>query len=175
MKRQLRDESELREALIEQLAYLLQEIAALEQVIDLIPEPLQGVRPVPEEPSVRETYGILVAADEQVFLPAVQALEAGVAEALPLPDDRALQTVEDWNAYPLPKILERLQRSRQELVSRLQKTPSELWECKVPCGEASWDLYQYVYFIIQHDTELLRALAYRLHGAYLPGKPRPTF
>ncbi|MDQ7039729.1 MAG: DinB family protein [Rhodothermus sp.] len=172
MRHRPRDEAALRTALIEQLAHLLREIEALQQVIDLVPEPLQTARPLPEEPSLRETYGILVAADEQVFLPTLRALLAGTAERLTLPDDRSLQQVEDWNTYPLPDILKRLQQRRQELVALLQTVPPEAWEHKVPCGEEAWDLYRYAYFMIQHDTELLRALAYRLHTAYLPGKPR---
>ncbi len=172
MRHRPRDEASLRTALIEQLAHLLREIEALQQVIDLVPEPLQTARPLPEEPSVRETYGILVAADEQVFLPTLRALLAGTAERLTLPDDQALQQAEDWNAHPLPDILNRLRQSRQALIALLRTAPPEVWEHRVPCGEEAWDLYQYAYLIIQHDTELLRALAYRLHTAHLPGKPR---
>ncbi|WP_397546599.1 DinB family protein [Rhodothermus marinus] len=169
-----RDEAELRAALIDQLAHLLHEIEALQQVIDLVPEPLQTARPLPEEPSLRETYGILAAADEQVFLPTIRALVAGQTEALALPDDRVLQEAEDWNAHPLSAILERLQQARRELVASLRQTPPEVWERTARCGAEAWDLYRYAYFIIQHDTELLRALAYRLHAAHLPGRPRPV-
>ncbi|SHK86467.1 DinB family protein [Rhodothermus profundi] len=172
--RQSQDAAALRAALIEQLAHLLREVEALQQVIDIVPEPLQTARPLPEEPSVRETYGMLVAADERVFLPAVQAFLTGQARELELPDDDALRTVENWNTYPLPAILKRLQQVRRELVALLQQAPSEAWDRTASCEEETWDLYQYAYFIIQHDTELLRALAYRLHAAYLPGKPRPV-
>ncbi len=174
MSGKLQDDAELRAALIDQLAHLLREIEALRQVIDLMPEPLQTARPLPEEPSLRETYGMLAAADEQVFLPTIRALLAGQAEALALPDDHALQEAEDWNSHLLPAILERLQQARRALVALLGQMPPELWERAMRCGEETWDLYRYVYFIIQHDTELLRALAYRLHAAYLPGRPRPV-
>lgn len=162
----------LRTALLDQLAHLLREIEALQQVLPLVPEPLQTTHPLPEEPSLRETYGILVAADEQVFLPTLQALVVGQAKALALPDDQALQKAENWNARPLAETLQRLEQVRQQLILLLQEAPPEVWEQPVPCQEETWDLYQYVYFIIQHDTELLRALACHLYTAYLPGRPR---
>jgi hypothetical protein len=163
----------LREALLGQLAYLIDEVAAMRRLADWIPEPLQIARPLPEEPSVRETYGMLIAADEQVFGPALEALLEGTAHRLPLPNDVQLQTLEDWNAFPLPVLLDRLQQARRTLLMRLKQATPEAWEHAALCGSERWDVYRYVYAIVQHDLELLRALGYRLHSAVLPGRPRP--
>lgn len=163
----------LREALLSQLAYLIDEAEAMRKLASEIPEPLQTARPLPEEPSLRETYGMLIAADEQVFGPALDALLEGTARILPLPDDVQLQTFEDWNAIPLALLLDRLRQARRALLMRLKQAAPEAWEHAAYCASERWDVYRYVYAIVQHDFSLLQALGYRLYNATLPGRPRP--
>ena len=68
--------ADLREALLDQLAYLIDEIEALKAVIDRVPVPLLEARPPNGEPSLKQTYGLLATLDEEVYLPRLQQMMA---------------------------------------------------------------------------------------------------
>ena len=64
----------LREALLDQLAYLIDEIEAQKGFLAGVPAGLLEGRPIAGAHSIKEMYGILAGADEAVHLPALQQI-----------------------------------------------------------------------------------------------------
>ena len=68
---------DLRPALLDQLAYLIDEVEALKAVVQHVPEPVQEARPPGEVLSIKETYHVLARLDETVYLPRARQMATG--------------------------------------------------------------------------------------------------
>lgn len=163
---------EVREALLDQLAHLIDEIEALKGVIDRVPSSLQEARPFGDEPSIKELYGLLAIADEQVHLPHLQrmiAVDTPQFHAPPAPDELIAQ--ERWHDHSINVILERVQAARRELVDFLRALPAENWARTGRFGEDERDVYTVAHSITQRDAKRLRTIGYRLHESHLTERP----
>lgn len=162
---------ELREALLAQLAYLLDEIEALRPAIRRVPEPVLSGRPLPNDLSIKEMYGLLVEADTSAFLPFLEKVAAGEAPTMPTLDAATLTARGAWNEQSMTAILDALHAARAQLLDFLLALPPEAWLQTGTCDGATCDVYGAVYHVTQHDTEWLRAAAYRLHESRLSDRP----
>ncbi|QXD17015.1 DinB family protein [Rhodocaloribacter litoris] len=161
----------LQRMLLDQLAYLIEELEAQKPLLERLPPWVLEGRPFEEAWSVKEYYGVLAAADAEIHLPAVRQLATAPAPALAPPEREALRTREDWNALEITTLLERIQTGRRALVDFLSHLPPRAWQRTGRIGEAERDLQTYVHEIILHDTECLRAIGYRLHESHLTTRP----
>ncbi len=119
--------ADLREALLDQLAYLIDEIEALKGVVDRVPQPLQEARPLPQDLSMKQTYGLLATLDEAVYLPQLRRMLAEDAPVFDTVDEQALAAQTAWNEQPIDAILDRVQDARRGLLSFLSALPPETW------------------------------------------------
>ncbi len=154
---------DLRTTLLDQLAYLIDEIEALKGVVTHVPEPILEARPLPTDFSVKETYGLLATLDEMVYLPRFQQTVAEDNPTFETVDQAALVAEASWHDHPLPAILERVQTARKALLTFLHTLPSEAWHHTAQVNGAPRDLYAQAHHITQHDVDLLRTVGYRLH------------
>ena len=160
-------DADLRAALLDQLAFLFDEIEALKAVIDRMPAPLLEARPPSDALSVKETYGLLVTLDEAVYLPRLQHMIAEDDPAFDAVDEAALAEQAGWNDQPIAGILDRVQDARRALLSYLQTLPPEAWSRAGRFGEQRRDVYGLAHHITQREVDLLRAVGYRLHESRL--------
>ncbi len=161
------DAARLREALLGQLAYLIDEIEALKAIVDCVPEPLQAGRPLPGERSMKETYGLLATLDETVYLPCVRRMTAEEAPVFDALEARTPALQDAWNEQPIDGILERVQEARRALLAFLRALPAEAWRRVGRFGDARRDVYELVHHITQRDVDLLRGVTHRLHESRL--------
>ncbi len=159
--------ADLREALLDQLAYLIDEIEALKAVIDRVPVPLLEARPPNGDPSLKQTYGLLATLDEEVYLPRLQQMMAQDEPAFDPVDEAALAEPAGWNDHPIEPILERVQDARRALLVFLRALSPEAWTHTGRFGERRRDVYGLAHHITQHDVDLLRTVGYRLHESNL--------
>ncbi|MFB3131052.1 MAG: DinB family protein [Rhodothermales bacterium] len=159
--------ADLREALLDQLAYLIDEIEALKAVIDRVPVPLLEARPPNGDPSLKETYGLLATLDEEVYLPRLQQMMAQDEPAFDPVDEATLAERAGWNDHPIELILERVQDARRALLVFLRALPPEAWTHTGRFGERRRDVYSLAHHITQHDVDLLRTVGYRLYESNL--------
>ena len=162
--------ADLREALLDQLAFLIDEIEALKAVVDRVPTPLLEARPPNNEPSLKETYGLLATLDEAVYLPRLQHMTAEEEPAFDPVDEAALAEQTGWNDQPIDLILDRVQDARRALLAFLHALPPEAWWRTGRFGEQRRDVYGLAHHITQHDVDLLRTVGYRLHESNLRTK-----
>ncbi len=165
------DTAALRAALLEQLAYLIDEVEALKVVVGRVPEPLQEARPPGQALSMKETYGLLATLDEAVYLPRLRRMVAEDEPAFDAVAEPALVEQAGWNAQPIAHILERVQQARRRLVAFLRALPSEAWTRAGRFDGARRDAYGLAHHVTQHDADLLRAVGYRLHESHLTERP----
>ena len=159
--------ADLREALLDQLAYLIDEIEALKVMVDRVPQPLQEARPLPQDLSMKETYGLLATLDEAVYLPQLRRMLGEDAPAFDVVDEQVLAAQTAWNEQPIDAILERVQDARRGLQSFLSALPPEAWTRTGSFGGNRRDVYGLAHHITQHDVDLLRVVGYRLHESRL--------
>ena len=156
----------VREALLDQLAYLIDEIEALKAVVDRVPPSLQEARPLRQDLSLKELYGLLATLDEAVYRPRLRQMMAEDTPAFDTVDEAALVTEAGWNEQPLDHILDRVQEARRGLLSVLRALPPEAWARTGHFGDERRDVYSLAHHIIQHNVDLLRTIGYRLHDHF---------
>lgn len=155
--------ADLRAALLDQLAYLIDEIEALKAVVERVPPPLQEAHPQREDLSMKELYGLLATLDEAVYRPRLRQMIAEDTPAFGTVDEAALAAEAGWNEQPLGTILDRVQEARRALLSFLHTLPPEAWSRTARFGDEHRDLYSLAHHIIQHNVDLLRTIGYRLN------------
>ncbi|MGI9174594.1 MAG: DinB family protein [Rhodothermales bacterium] len=173
------EQSRLRTTLLDQLAYLYDEIEVLKGVVDRVPEKLQEGRPTVDELSLKETYGLLATLDADVRLPRLRQIIAEDEPRFDAIDEQALAAQSDWNARPMEAILEQVQAARQTLLEAFQALPEVAWSRAAHFSDPAErgqpvrrDVYSFAHHITQHDTDVLRAIGYRLHDSHLTSRPQ---
>src|SRR5690554_4031017 len=68
---------EIREAVLDQLAHLIDEVEALRIHVDLVSQEVLSGRPTPDSLTFKEIYALLASFDGRVFTPAVERLRSG--------------------------------------------------------------------------------------------------
>lgn len=170
---QIEDPETLREALLDQLAYLVDEIEALQTVIGGLPEQIKNGRPAPDALTMKEIYGAIVTLDTEVRRSRVrQVVETDEPTLEPVdPDERVRDS--GWNEQALPDILDQVAEARQVLVDELSDRPLEDWHRAATLDGETVTLFDLVHRMTQADAERLRTLGYRLHNAHLTDRDEP--
>lgn len=161
-----------RSTLLGQLEYLVDEIEALEEVIGRVPEGVLSGRPTGHELSIKELYGILALADEEIFPDYIEAMVEGEEPKLSVPDDKALAAREAWEEAAIEDILARLRQARAAIVEQLRDLPEEAWDRRATADGVEIDLYGLARYIAQRDTTILRVVGTRLHESRLTDGPQ---
>ncbi len=167
------DPESLRDALVDQFGYLVEEVTALSTVVNSLPEEILWGRPKPDALSMKEIYGAIATLDVEVRRARVERI---VDE-----DDPALEPVDieeevresDWNEREIGAILDQLKETRRELTDRLEVLPLDAWHRTATLDGETLSLFELVYRMTQDDFERLRDLGYRLHGAHLSDRDEP--
>ncbi|WP_022835844.1 hypothetical protein [Salisaeta longa] len=159
--------TEAREALIAQMAHLIDEVEALRPMLDVLPPAVQTGRPTPDALSMHEVYGSFATLDADVRGPRIERLLAEDSPVL-APANRAdLARAAGWNDEPLPAILDAVQRERRALVERLDAIATPQWTRTARLHDTTHTLFTLVRAMVQDDIDCLRELAQRLHEADL--------
>ena len=173
---QVEDPSALRDALMDQLSYLVQEVEALRSVVGGLPDQIKSGRPAPDTLSMKELYGAIATLDAEVRIARVtQVIEEDAPSFTAVDIDEHVRD-DGWNERPIDDILDQVQDARHALVDRLDELPLDAWHRTATLDDASVTLFDLVHRITQTDAERLRDLGYRLHGAHLSegDKPLPS-
>lgn len=164
---------DLREALLDQLRYLNEEIEALRTVVGGLPDQIKSGRPGPDVLTMKELYGALATLDAEVRPRYVRRIVEEDTPTLEAVDTDAEVRESGWNDVSLPDILDRLQEARRNLVEQLEALPAGTWHREGTLGGNTITLFDLAYRITQADAERLRDLGYRLHGAHLSDRDEP--
>lgn len=167
------DPEALRDALIDQLAHLIDEVDALRTVVGTLPEAITCGRPAPDALTMKEMYGAIATLDAEVREPRVERVAAEDEPVLSTVEIEEEVRGEGWNERELEAILDRVQEARRELVDRLRDLPLEAWHRSAVLDEKRYSLFELAHRIVQEDLDRLRDLGYRLHGAHLSDRDEP--
>ena len=170
---QSEDPEALRTALLEQLAYLVDEIEALQTVVGGLPEQIKSGRPAPDTLTMKELYAALATLDADVRRPRVeQIVETEDPTFAPVDVDEEVRDA-GWNDEPIADILDRVRDARAALVDRLESLPLEAWHRTATLDGEPVTLFTLVHRMTQADADRLRDLGYNLHGAHLSDRDEP--
>lgn len=152
--RQRGERPDAREALLQQLRYLIVEADALEPLLASLPaEALKAPRP--DAPSILEAFSELASRDREVHLPAVADHGSGADDA------------ESHAGHDLSAVLNDLRSARARLVTAFEQIPPAGWGSPEPAADddGSESVAQRALNIVQHDTAILRGAGEWLRGA----------
>lgn len=161
----------VRDELVDQVEYLIDELHAQEAILSFVPEPLWRATLPTGEPSLLELYGLLAGLSERSYPGLLEAwADAGPAEVQSIDEDD-LRDAEPWNEAAPHGLISRIVEARAGLVARLQAIAGDRWrEPRTVDGQAL-TLADVAWRITQEDALILRHIAERLHDANLGGSP----
>lgn len=165
--------AEARDALLHQLAHLIDELEAIKPQLDLIPPEVLTGRPVESDPSFVEIYGLIASLDEAIISQAIRQIEDDDAVVFTSSAEELLEETL-WNEKDTVAVLEEVRSKRSDLIAGLEQLSVEQWLLPVTIDGERTDLFGLAYHIIQHDAALLRAAAFRLHESRLGEQRRPA-
>ncbi len=145
---------------VDQLAYLIDEVTALQTVIRGVPEALMEATPVEGEPSVKELLESIAAQDRDVRIPVVRAL-------LSEPKHEELARVANAG---VEELLAAMREGRSELL-RVVGEVGDVSAARVAVDGEEIALVDFLYRVVQEDADVLRRAAERLHEAMPLGSP----
>lgn len=151
-----------REALLDQLRYLLAEVDALAPVLERLPADVLTAS-LPGERSVLATFAHLAALDREVHLDRLRRM---MAEDTPTFDEE--RDANGIEREVLGAALADVRSARETLVEAFEHVPPEDWErlAEFPDGERR-DVYGLALAIVHRDAAELRRLAYRMHESHI--------
>jgi len=154
-----------KDELLNQVEHLVDELDALRRMVDTLHDDVLSLSPLQHEPSIKELYALLGLYDRNVYLPTIRTILTEVRPTLVEGDDDELLKGRDWNQEPFANVLDFARQTRIELVSFMRSVSSDAWERLATIGERTLTLFDVAYAIVQHDAQILRAAALRLHDS----------
>lgn len=161
---------EVRQALIGQLAYLIDETDVLRKHLGRIPESVLEGRPVESDLSFREMYVALHLFDEEIYVPAAARLAKAETVSLDVPDARTLLDQAAPARADMQDALDRIRSARTKLGALFAGLDPDAWTRPVLVQGAATDVFGLVRHIVRHDVDLLRGAAIRLHESRLTAR-----
>jgi hypothetical protein len=154
--------AERRELLIDQLAWLIDEAAALGPLLAGLPEWALSQTALPGERSVKSALARIAALDRGPRTDWLRALAAGREELTreePAVDEAGVADER------LDALLDDVRSSRADLVALLRAVPEASWQNPASLDGTPGTLFDVAMSIARDDADELRGLAYRLHDA----------
>jgi hypothetical protein len=152
----------LRRSLLDQLAYLIDELEAQKPILSRMPEDLLEAQPLPGAWSIKERYGLLAAADESFHLPGLERMVEEAEPVLDVPELQALVDAEPWNTYPIQNLLDRIQAARRAFLKVIAALPDAAWERSAVVKGERRHVFAFAHRAVQHDADSLRAIGHLL-------------
>ena len=156
-----------REALVGQVAYLVDELHAQKAIVSFVPEPLWSAEPAGAH-SLLELYGLLVALGERSYPGLVEAWGSDRSGAVSI-DEVELLDSEAWNEAEPVDLIDRAVSARAAVVQGLESV--EDWSGKRTIDGREMTLADVAFRITQEDAAILRRIGEQLQDADLGGSP----
>ena len=138
-----------REAVLDQLSFLIEELEAQRPWLNRIPEAQLAGKPLETVPSLIEIYQEMDLKERREHLPGL-GMDSQEAE---VPDG-------------IDRILDSLIQARTEMVGRLRSWKDDIWQSVSP-GGSDLSMEEFSYGITQSDAEFLRSIAERLNESMI--------
>ncbi len=160
----------VRQALLDQLAYLIDETTVLRKHLGRIPESVLEGRPIESELSFLEMYVSLYLFDEKVYSPAVARLAEGKDVSFDVPGAREMIDDVAPECTGIEAVLDHIGMARSGLAALFSGLDVHAWTCPVTINGAATDVFGLAHHVIRHDVDLLRRAATRLHESRLTSR-----
>lgn len=160
----------VRQSLLDQLAYLIDETAVLREHVGRIPESVLKERPIESELSFLEMYVSLYLFDEKVYSPAVARLAEGENVSLEIPGEREMLDDAAPEHTEIEAVLDHISTARTGLAALFSGLDIHAWQGRVTINGVAADGFGLAHHIIGHDVDLLRRAATRLHESRLTSR-----
>lgn len=160
---------ERRDLIIGQLSYLIDEIAALGEMLGSFPESVLTARPYEGQPSILDLFATLAERERTIRIPNVETFvtsDDGVLLEVPPPSAPAGASIE-----AVSQALHDLAAARSRLVEIVRDCDDSVWERRASLHDNEVALEEYLLEVIQQDVEVFRAAAQRVYESRPVGSP----
>ena len=138
-----------RDAVLDQLSFLIEELQAQRPWLNRISEAQLAGKPLETVPSLIEIYQEMDLKEKREHLPGL-----GMdTQEVDVPDG-------------IDRILDSLIQARTEMVGRLRSWKDDIWQSVSP-GNSDLSMEEFAYSITQSDAEFLRSIAERLNESVI--------
>ncbi len=157
--------------LLQDAAYLQEELNALKQVIGAIP---YTERPLEQE-SVLDMITRIGYAQSACFLPAIQlVMQAGNMKTTIQPDYKKTFQPHDYDDIPVDTIIDRIIAERKLLISLLSEAPSSAIYDRNPVNVmGSKSLYELIEEMVNYERDQLKQVAERVLSIDIDHRSKP--
>ena len=159
-----------RDLIIGQLSYLIDEIAALGEMLGSFPEGVLTARPYEGQPSILDLLATLAERERTIRIPNVETFVASddgvLLEAPPL-SAAAARASKD----AVSRALHDVATARSRLVDLVRECGDSVWERRASLDDNEVTLEEYLLGIIQQDVEVFRVAAQRVYESRPVGSP----
>ncbi len=151
-----------REALLDQLGYLVAEVEALAPLLARLPADVLTAS-LPGERSVLATLAHLAALDREVYVGRLHRIVSEDEPSFDAAADPDGTTHDDVDAA-----LADVHAAREALLDAFEDLPLDAWArtARFPDGEQR-DVFGFALAIVHHDAAELRRLAHRMHESHI--------
>ena len=156
------------EAILGQLAVLVDEANALVTLLKAVPDEIIHGRPFDGVPSIRELLGGLVDLDRGVRR---TNLSRFLSEAEGDLESGDVEPARQEDATDVSEILTTLRDSREELIEIARKVARTAWDRTRRLQGEEVTPIEYLNQVVQHDALVLRQVAERIHESLPAGLP----
>lgn len=147
---------------IEQLSYLLEELAAQKPLFSKISETIVSERPVRDQNSIKDHYLTMRFREERVNTVIIEGLIRGDLCGKSVDDTLSEGNPERSGSESLADIQERISESRQSIIDMLRDAPSKAWNSSVIENGRRRTLLEWAFKMALEDADTLREISMQL-------------
>lgn len=146
------DSNPLRDVLIDQLHFLIDEIEVLCEMATATPLNEKQITNTDRGPSVKQCYGQIIMRDRNKLLPVLKKLNGHKKFK---PTDSV-----DWNSISMQEIFSQIKKARQSVIKAAEKLDEKQWNQEVKDGK---NVYRLLVRAVIDDVDILRDVAQQLY------------
>ena len=157
-KRYVSTEQKNLQSLVEQLAYLIDELAAQVSLFERMPESIMLSAPIPGTLSIRDRYLVFLVREEHLNRRVISGIIDGSLVGQEIEHVSEPSKQENMNSWSILQIVERISATRTVVIAWLRGADADKWSREIVHDGQKMDLRRWAYRMAMQDADDLREI-----------------
>ncbi len=153
-------------SLVQQLAYLTEELKAQRSFLSRIPDSILSSAPYEDSVSIRRRYEALLGREEDVNRKAIEHFESGSEDSIAITDKQPT-----YASLGITDIVDRMIEARMLNVDRMKHVDDRAWSRETVLNDQALSLRVWAYRMAMQDADELREIAIQFSEQKVTFKP----